>query len=185
MPLADIAAAAAAGGVDLEAAGRFDGTPRSVAFNVQAFKVAVHPVTGELRILRSVHAADAGTVINPAQCRGQVEGGVMMGIGAALYESMSVDKRGAIDNAAFRNYHIPAFADAPRTEVYFAATCDRLGPHGAKSMSESPFNPVAAALANAIEDATGIRFYQTPFRPDVIYRPIFESVSESTPREIA
>jgi putative selenate reductase molybdopterin-binding subunit len=183
--LAEIAAAAAAGGVDLAAAGRFDGTPRSVAFNVQAFKVAVHPVTGELRILRSVHAADAGTVINPAQCRGQVEGGVTMAIGAALYESMSVDKRGAIDNATFRNYHIPAFADAPLTEVHFAATCDRLGPHGAKPMSEGPFNPIAAALANAIEDATGIRFYQTPFRPDAIYRPIFESVSESVPREIA
>ena len=59
----------------------------------------------------------------------------------------------------------PAFADVPRTEVYFADTYDKLGPLGAKSMSESPYNPVAAALANAIADATGIRFTSTPFKP--------------------
>ncbi len=69
-------------------AGRADGTPRSVSFNVQGFRVAVHPVSGEVRILRSVHAADAGRVINPMQCRGQVEGGVAQAIGAALYEDV-------------------------------------------------------------------------------------------------
>ena len=159
-------------GVALSADGRWDGAPRSVAFNVQAFEVAVHMVTGEVRILRSIHAADAGTVINPTQCRGQVEGGVAMAIGAALYETMRIDASGAISNPAFRNYHIPAFADVPRTEVLFADTYDRLGPLGAKSMSESPFNPIAAALANAIEDATGARPHATPFAPDRLYRDI-------------
>jgi putative selenate reductase molybdopterin-binding subunit len=57
----------------------------------------------------------------------------------------------------------------PRTTVLFANTYDRLGPYGAKSMSESPFNPVAAALANAIFDATGVRLTQTPFTPDRIF----------------
>jgi putative selenate reductase molybdopterin-binding subunit len=156
----------------LEAVGRADGTPRSVAFNVQAFRVAVHPGTGEVRILRSVHAADAGRVVNPAQCRGQVEGGVAQAVGVALYEDFRIDRDGAVPTRTFRNYHIPACADVPRTEVLFADTHDRIGPLGAKSMSESPFNPVAAALANAIRDATGARLTATPFAPDRIYRAV-------------
>ncbi len=170
--LGDLAAKAHERGISLEADGRWDGTPRSVAFNVQAFTVAVHRVTGELRILRSIHAADAGTVINPAQCRGQVEGGIAMAIGAALYEGLRIDEAGAISNPTFRNYHIPGFGDIPRSDVMFADTYDRLGPLGAKSMSESPFNPIAAALANAIENATGVRLHATPFAPDRIFEKI-------------
>jgi CO/xanthine dehydrogenase Mo-binding subunit len=58
------------------------------------------------------------------------------------------------------------------TEVHFAKTVDRIGPLGAKSMSESPYNPVAAALGNAIRDATGVRLYETPFVADVLYRAV-------------
>jgi len=156
----------------LDAPGRADGTPRSVSFNVQGFRVAVHPVSGEVRILRSVHAADAGRVINPMQCRGQVEGGVAQAIGAALYEDVRIDAVGQVVTQALRDYHIPACADVPDTEVLFAETHDSVGPLGAKSMSESPFNPVAAALGNAIRDATGIRLTATPFAADRIYRAV-------------
>jgi putative selenate reductase molybdopterin-binding subunit len=158
-----------------EAVGHADGTPRSVAFNVQGFQVAVHPGTGELRILRSVHAADAGRVMNPVQCRGQIEGGVAQALGAALYEDLRIDDEGRVATPSFRTYHIPAIADVPRTEVIFADTHDAVGPLGAKSMSESPFNPVAAALANAIRDATGARLTATPFAPDRIYRQISDA----------
>ena len=65
---------------------------------------------------------------------------------------------GRVINPTFRNYHMPPFADVPRTEVMFADTFDTVGPLGAKSMSESPYNPVAAAIGNALADATGIRF---------------------------
>ncbi len=156
----------------IAAEGHVTGSPRSVAFNVQAFRVAVNRGTGELKILRSVHAADAGRVINPMQCRGQIEGGVAQALGAALYERMIFDDTGAVANGSFRNYHIPAFADVPVTEVLFADTYDRLGPAGAKSMSESPFNPVAAALGNAIRAATGIRLHATPFAPDLIFEKL-------------
>jgi CO/xanthine dehydrogenase Mo-binding subunit/aerobic-type carbon monoxide dehydrogenase small subunit (CoxS/CutS family) len=159
-------------GGELAASGHVTGSPRSVAFNVQAFRVAVNRQSGEVRILRSIHAADAGRVINPMQCRGQVEGGVAQAIGAALYEQMLFDENGAVSNPSFRNYHIPAFADVPRTEVLFADTYDRLGPAGAKSMSESPYNPVAAALGNAIREATGVRLYATPFAPDLIFEKL-------------
>jgi CO/xanthine dehydrogenase Mo-binding subunit len=156
----------------LDAAGRADGSPRSVAFNVHAFRVAVDPMSGVVRILRSVHAADAGRVINPMQCRGQVEGGVAQAIGAALYEEVRVGADGSLITQTFRDYHIPACADVPDTEVLFADTYDSVGPLGAKSMSESPFNPVAAALGNAIRDATGARLTATPFAPDRIYRAV-------------
>ena len=166
---AQIAEAAHAQGQTLSASGTSEGSPRSVAFNVQGFRVAVNKGTGEIKILKSVHAADAGRVANPMQCRGQVEGGVAQSLGATLYEEMVIDDDGRVVNPKFRDYHLPSFADIPRTEVYFADTVDTIGPMGAKSMSESPYNPVAAALGNAIADATGIRFTAVPFKPDRLW----------------
>jgi CO/xanthine dehydrogenase Mo-binding subunit/aerobic-type carbon monoxide dehydrogenase small subunit (CoxS/CutS family) len=168
-PYALLAASAQSLGKVLTADGNSSGTPRSVAFNVQGFRVAVNKHTGEIRILRSVHAADAGRVANPMQCRGQVEGGVAQSLGATLYEEMVIDDGGRVVNPRFRDYHLPGFADVPRTEVLFADTSDALGPMGAKSMSESPYNPVAAALGNAIANATGIRYTATPFKPDRLW----------------
>jgi hypothetical protein len=170
--LADLHTTAASRGVALVAAGHTTGRTRSVAFNVQGFRVAVHRVSGEIRILKSVQAADAGFVINPMQCRGQVEGGVAQALGAALFEEIVIDDGGRVANPAFRNYHLPAFVDLPRTEVLFAKTNDALGPYGAKSMSESPYNPVAAALGNAIRDATGVRYCALPFKPDRIFEQL-------------
>jgi hypothetical protein len=172
--LSELAAMAKAKNVELTAMGKFDGTPRSVAFNVQAFRLAVNKRTGAIKILRSIHAADAGTVINPMQCRGQVEGGVAQSLGAALYEEMVIDESGRVINPTFRNYHLPQFGDVPRTEVLFADTSDSIGPFGAKSMSESPYNPINAAIGNALFDATGIRFCATPFKPDRIFKAIAE-----------
>ncbi len=158
----------------LKASGAFDGTPRSVAFNVQGFRVAVNRQTGEIRILKSVQAADAGRVMNPMQCRGQVEGGVAQALGAALYEHVDIDDGGRVTTTSFRSYHIPAFADVPRTEVIFADTDDKVGPLGAKSMSESPYDPVAPALANAVRNATGVRFTTLPLAPDRIYAALLD-----------
>jgi CO/xanthine dehydrogenase Mo-binding subunit len=173
-PFALLAASAQALGKPLTASGSSAGSPRSVAFNVQGFRVAVNKGTGEIRILKSVHAADAGKVANPMQCRGQVEGGVAQSLGATLYEEMVIDDNGRVVNPKFRDYHLPQFADVPRTEVFFADTSDSIGPMGAKSMSESPYNPVAAALGNAIADATGIRFTATPFKPDRLFPALHE-----------
>ena len=66
----------------------------------------------------------------------------------------------------------------PRTEVYFADTYDTIGPMGAKSMSESPYNPVAAAMGNAIASATGIRFTATPFKPDRLFPALKEKFGD-------
>jgi CO/xanthine dehydrogenase Mo-binding subunit len=174
LSFAEIAETARAQGRILSANGTSEGTPRSVAFNVQGFRVAVNKGTGEIKILKSVHAADAGRVANPMQCRGQVEGGVAQSLGATLYEEMVIDDGGRVINPKIRDYHLPSFADIPRTEVFFADTLDSIGPMGAKSMSESPYNPVAAALGNALADATGIRFTAVPFKPDRLFPALHE-----------
>jgi CO/xanthine dehydrogenase Mo-binding subunit len=144
-------------------------SPRTIAFNAQGVRVAVHRVTGQIEILQSVHAADIGRPINPMQCRGQIDGAVAMGFGWALYEKMVYDERGAMVNPQLRNYRIPAFADVPRTEVYFADTVDTIGPLGAKSQGECAINPVAPAVANAVANATGARFADLPLSPERIF----------------
>ncbi|WP_423182357.1 molybdopterin-dependent oxidoreductase [Arthrobacter sp. NyZ413] len=181
VPFAEVYDAARQQGVELATEGRWGGTPRSVAFNVHGFRVAVNTGTGELRILQSVQAADAGVVVNPRQCRGQVEGGIAQALGVALYEEVRVNDAGRVTTDILRQYHIPSFADVPRSEVYFAATNDEMGPLGAKSMSESPFNPVAPALANAIRNATGVRFTSLPISRDKIYLGLKDAAAPSAP----
>jgi putative selenate reductase molybdopterin-binding subunit len=170
--LTDLHARATAEGHKLNTFRKAYAAPRSVSFNVHGFRIATHRVTGEIRILHSVHAADGGTIINPMQCRGQIEGAVAQGIGHALVENMITDAHGEITNPTLRGCRIPSFADVPPTEVFFADTYDVIGPMGAKSMSESPVNPVAPALANALRDATGIRFPELPFSAPRIYAQV-------------
>ncbi|WP_130178248.1 molybdopterin-dependent oxidoreductase [Cryobacterium sp. SO1] len=170
VPLADLAGPDGLTGEGLTGIGREDGARRSLAFNVHAFRVAVNTATGEVRMLQSIQTADAGFVMNPEQCRGQIEGGVAQAIGTALYEELILDGAGTVLTSVLRNYHIPQLADLPVTEVYFADTADDLGPYGAKSMSESPYNPVAPALANAVRDALGVRSYELPMSRDRLWR---------------
>jgi CO/xanthine dehydrogenase Mo-binding subunit/aerobic-type carbon monoxide dehydrogenase small subunit (CoxS/CutS family) len=172
--LAELYQAAQQTGHHLEVMRKAYGSPRTVAFNVHGLRLAVHRITGEIKILQSVQAVDAGVVIHPLQLRGQVEGGIAQGLGWALFEKMVFDAEGRVLNPAFRHYRIPAFADVPRSEIWFAQTRDAFGPLGAKSMSEAPINPVAPALANALADATGIRFQKLPLAPDCIYQAILE-----------
>ena len=169
VPLAELATAARARGVRLTESRKAYGSPRSVTFNTQGFRIAVHRVTGEVRILYSVHATDAGVVINPAQVRGQIEGGVTQGLGFVLTEHHHIDQNGVMCNPSLRNYRIPSYADAPRTEVILVDSSDSLGPMQAKGMAESCINPIAPALANALHDATGVRYRELPLTPDRIF----------------
>lgn len=91
-------------------------------------------------------------------------------LGATLFEHVRLDARGQVETAAFRRYRLPQYADIPRTEVHFTETTDASGPLGAKSMSESPFNPVAPAPANALRDATGTWFTELPLTRDRVWR---------------
>lgn len=178
--LAELVALARRRGIRFTAARKAYGSPRSVTSNTQGFRVAVHRVTGEIRILFSVQAADAGVIINPAQVRGQVEGGVAQGIGFALTENHQVDGNGVMVNPNLRNYRIPTYADCPRTEVLLVGSADSAGPLRAKGMAECCINPVAPALANAVHDATGVRYRALPLTPERIYGRLSAEQSVST-----
>jgi putative selenate reductase molybdopterin-binding subunit len=169
IPLVELHRIAAEAGVELAAFRKAYGSPRTVAFIAYGVRLAVHRVSGEIRILYSAEAVDAGVPMNPNQLRGQVVGGVVQGIGYALQEKMVYDARGAVVNPTLRNYRIPAFADAPVTEVFFADTYDAVGPLGSKSIAENTINPVAPAIGNALRAATGIRFTALPFTEDRIF----------------
>ena len=167
--LKDLYAAGTKEGHRFEAKRKAYQSPRTTAFNVHGVRLAVHKMTAEIRILQSVHAADIGRQINPMQCRGQIDGAVGMAFGWALMENFVLNADGMVVNPQLRNYRIPAFADLPRTEVYFADTYDKIGPLGAKSQGECAINPVAPAVANAIANATGARFAHLPLTPDRIF----------------
>jgi CO/xanthine dehydrogenase Mo-binding subunit len=169
IPLAALHAAGVAEGHRFIARRKAYLSPRTVAFNVHGVRLAVHRVTGEVRILHSVHAADIGRLINPMQCRGQIDGAIGMAIGWVLCENMVHDEAGRVVNPSLRDYRIPAFADVPSSEVMFADTYDRIGPLGAKSQGECAINPVAPAIANALANATGVSFAHLPLTPDRIY----------------
>jgi putative selenate reductase molybdopterin-binding subunit len=177
--LDELLADASAGGGTLRAEGHCDGAARSVAFNVHGVRVAVDPHTGRIEILHSVHAADAGRVVNPNQCRGQIDGGVGQAYGAALHEAVILDAEGQVLTRRFRDYHVPTIADLPVTEILFADTSDALGPLGAKSMSESPYNPVAPAVVNAVREATGIRFADLPLSADRVWAAMHEQTART------
>jgi CO/xanthine dehydrogenase Mo-binding subunit/aerobic-type carbon monoxide dehydrogenase small subunit (CoxS/CutS family) len=177
IPLSELQAAAAKVGDRLTVRRKAYLSPRSVGFNVQGARVAVHRITGEIMTLQSVHAADVGKTINPMQCRGQLDGAIAMGFGWALYEKMVYDDNGAMVNPALRDYRIPAFADVPRSELYFADTYDTVGPLGAKAQGECAINCVAPAIANAVANATGVRFPDLPLTPDRIFAKLAAAVA--------
>lgn len=172
--LAELVALARVRGIRFTAARKAYGSPRSVTSNAQGFRIAVHRVTGEIRILYSVQATDAAVIINPAQVRGQVEGGVAQGIGFTLTENHHVDGNGVMTNPNFRNYRIPAYADIPRTDVLLVDSADSVGPMRSKGIAECCINPVAPALANALHDATGVRYRALPLTPERIYSRLEE-----------
>lgn len=174
IPLVDLHAAGTALGHRFTVSRKAYLSPRTIAGNVQGVRLAVHRVTGEIRILHSVHAADIGRPINPMQCRGQLDGAIAMGYGWALTENM-VHENGRMVNAQLRNYRIPAYADTPHTEIFFADTVDSIGPLGAKSQGECGINPVAPAVANALAHATGVRFAHLPFTPDRLFDRLTET----------
>jgi CO/xanthine dehydrogenase Mo-binding subunit/aerobic-type carbon monoxide dehydrogenase small subunit (CoxS/CutS family) len=174
LTLSELLVAARKRGIRFTEARKAYGSPRSVTSNTQGFRIAVHRVTGEIRILYSVQATDAGVVINPVQVRGQVEGGVAMGIGSTLTENFHVDDKGVMVNPNLRNYRIPTYADIPRTEVLLVKSTDSVGPMKSKGMAECCINPVAPALANALHDATGVRYRELPLSPERIYARLTE-----------
>ena len=141
----------------------------SYCYAAHGVEVEVDVETGAVKVLRVVAAHDSGTIINPIGARGQVVGGVVMGLGAALGEQLLYEA-GRPVNASYLDYALPRAAQAPPIEVVFVGDESPRGPYGAKSIAEIALMPTAAAVANAVAHAVGVRVRALPISPDMIQR---------------
>jgi CO/xanthine dehydrogenase Mo-binding subunit len=127
-----------------------------------AAEVEVDEMTGVVKIVNYVSLTDAGKMINPLHCRGQEEGSVLFGIGHALYEQL-VYRDGQLINPNLVDYHLPRFRDLPRSfHSIIVEEGGGTGPFGAKGIGEGGTLAAAAAICNAVYDATGVRLYTVP-----------------------
>jgi CO/xanthine dehydrogenase Mo-binding subunit len=146
----------------------------SPMFAAHVAKVAVDPETGEVRVLDYIAAQDVGRAINPAEVEGQIHGGVVQGIGWALFEGMMYDESGQLLTSTLMDYGLPHSQDVPTITPLLVEVPSGLGPFGARGVGEPPVVPVAAAIANAIKDAVGIRMTQIPMTPERVYASLRE-----------
>jgi 4-hydroxybenzoyl-CoA reductase subunit alpha len=149
------------------------GTSPAYSFCAVAAEVRVDLETGQVRVERFYAAHDSGTVINPVTFHGQVEGAVVMGMGEALMEQV-VHDRGILRNPNFHDYLIPTIADAPEVVCLSVPVMDPNGPFGAKEVGEGTILPVMGAVANAVEDAVGVRITTLPITAEKVYRAMLE-----------
>jgi CO/xanthine dehydrogenase Mo-binding subunit len=134
-------------------------------FGAQMAEVEVDTETGQVRVLRLACANDVGRAINPMAVEGQIEGGAQMGLGYALTEEVIV-RDGRVLNPDFLDYRLFTSADMPQIETIIIETDDPGGPFGAKGVGEMGGTPTAAAIANAIFDAVGLRLTHLPMTPE-------------------
>ena len=136
------------------------------AFGAQFAEVRVDPDLGTIRVVRFVGAFDAGHVMNAKTAHSQLMGGIVYGIGMALFEETLVDEEtGRVVNANISDYVMPVNADIPAIQTIIVPNNDTISnPLGAKGIGELPMVGVAAAVANAVWHATGVRVRKVPIR---------------------
>ncbi|HEY5900160.1 MAG TPA: molybdopterin cofactor-binding domain-containing protein [Burkholderiales bacterium] len=144
-------------------------------YATQIAEVEVDDETGVVAVLRIVAAHDCGTPINPTLVEGQVHGGIGMGVGFALHEEIIFDAAGRQVNADLGSYLVPTSVDMPEMEVTIVDNHDPTGPFGAKGVGEPTSVPTAAAIANAIYDAVGVRITALPATPEKVLAAITSS----------
>ena len=143
------------------------------SFACQAIEVEVNDRTGEIKVLKVWTANDGGNILNPVGAEGQIEGQVSQGLGFAKTEEM-VYREGHLLNPDFMTSGTPGPFDGPPLETYFTKTYDPSGPFGAKGVAEVAAPPTAAALANAVYDAIGVRIKKLPLSPENVLAAITE-----------
>ncbi|MGH3762975.1 molybdopterin cofactor-binding domain-containing protein [Actinophytocola sp.] len=158
-----------------------DGAPRNASatysFAAQSAEVEVDLETGKVRVLDFVAVHDSGVPLRPIDFESQITGGIAMGIGAALGEEIGYEG-GRVVNPSYLNYATPRAADLPPIQVIPVVHHDPAGPHGAKGIGEIALNPTAAAVANAVAHAIGVRIRDLPITPD----KVLAAVAETSPR---
>jgi len=135
------------------------------SYATQVAEVEVDTETGRVRVLRLVAAHDVGRAVNPQAVEGQIEGGCVMGLGYALMEEVRVEE-GRIANPRYAEYILPMSLDVPEIYPIVVEEPEPSGPFGAKGVGEPALIPTAAAIANAVANALGVRFYDLPITPE-------------------
>jgi xanthine dehydrogenase molybdenum-binding subunit len=153
------------------------------AFGTHVAEVEVDLDTGVVKVLRVCAAHDVGRVINRLGIEGQVEGGIAQGIGYCLTEELKLEG-GRILNPSFTDYKLCTTTDLPELDIEFIETHDPAGPHGAKGIGEAPMIPVAAAIANAVCNATGVRFTELPLTPERVLNGLNQARNETARTEV-
>ena len=137
-------------------------------FMAGAVEVEVDPETGSVKLIDYAAVVDCGTVVNPNLARVQVEGGLVQGIGMALHENITYNEKGELAENSLMQYKIPTRMDMGKLRVEFDSSYEPTGPFGAKSIGEIVINTPAPAIAQAIYNATGLRFTELPITPEKI-----------------
>jgi CO/xanthine dehydrogenase Mo-binding subunit len=147
-----------------------DSTDRApmTAFTAQVAEVSVDPETGQVKLLRMTSAHDVGTIINPIGHQGQIYGAVVQGVGYGLIEEIRV-KGGRVETSNFGDVKIPTCEDIPEMQTVLLEPAQGAGPFNVKGIGENANTPVAAAIANAVEDAIGIRIRDLPITAEKVY----------------
>jgi CO/xanthine dehydrogenase Mo-binding subunit len=151
----------------------------TAGFVVHLAKVAVDNDTGQITPLQYVAVQDVGFALNPLMVTGQIHGGVVQGIGWGLHEAMIYDDHGQLLTGTFMDYDIPKFDTVPALETILVQNPAPEGPFGARGIGEPPITAGAAALANAVRDATGVRITETPIRSEALWRAMHENGNSS------
>ena len=174
--LAQIAAASQCGSnTALEAVVTHSSEISPPPFMVGAAEVEVDLETGEAQVIRYEAAVDCGTPVNPNLARVQAEGGILQGIGMALTENVTYDDRGMPQENSLMQYKIPARNDIGHIHVVFENSYEGTGPFGAKSIGEVVINTPLPAIADAIYNAIGTRFYELPITPEQVAMAVEEN----------
>jgi len=159
----------------LQVTGSYYGTKSPPPFMAGYVEVDIDTETGELDIIDYVSVVDCGTTINPMLAKGQVEGGIVQGIGMAMYEEVLYTKSGKLVTNDMMNYRIPTRREINKLTTEFADSYEKSGPFGAKSVGEIGIDTPPAAIANAIYNAVGVRLTELPFTPEKILMGILEN----------
>lgn len=170
----EIAAEAQTVGEPVIGRGSADPQEPGGAFGTHVVDVEVDIDTGKVTILRYTAAQDAGTAIHPAYVEGQIQGGVVQGIGWGLNEEYYYDDKGTMRNSTYLDYRMPTSYDLPMIDTIIVEVPNPGHPYGVRGVGEVPIVPPPAALANAIYDAIGIRMHELPMSPPKVLHEILK-----------
>jgi xanthine dehydrogenase molybdenum-binding subunit len=162
----EVAAQQGSTGGPIAGKGSINGSSPGNAFATHIVDVAVDEETGKVDILRYTAVQDVGKAVHPSYVEGQIQGGVAQGIGWALNEGYFYNDDGTMANATFLDYRMPTSLDLPMVETILVEVANPGSPHGIRGVGEVPIVPPMAAVANAIQNAVGVRLTELPMSPD-------------------